>query len=183
MSRRWQLCKTSQYCISERSPAAIASLMIIIIIMTPTTILQPALATNTNLPSNNTTSMPEEVVPPPPPPHTEYNSVTLAPSNQSSTSSLLGETNVTLRGIFTDLGDPGRWNELLQPALDELNRRHPDMNIELEYTDFLYNITRERILDSLSNGHSVDIVSLGDLWLGEFAELGLLKNLTADFER
>src|SRR5918999_3087834 len=134
------------------------------IIITPTT-LQPTLATATNLPSNNATSLPEEVVPPPP--HTEYNAVTLIPSNQSS--SALDRTNVTLRGLLTDLGDPVRWNQLLQPALDELNRRHPDMNIQIEYTYSPQNETRDIILDSLSNGDSVDIVSVDQIWLGDFA--------------
>jgi multiple sugar transport system substrate-binding protein len=144
-----------------------------IITITPATILQPALATAaTNLSANTTTTA-----------DIKYNSFTLVPSNQSSTSSLVDKTNVTLRGLFTDLGDPGRWNQLLQPALDELNRRHPDMNIKLEYTDSLYNETRDIILDRLSNGDSVDIVSVGDIWLGEFAEKGLLRNLTDDFQK
>jgi multiple sugar transport system substrate-binding protein len=144
----------------------------IIIITAPTTILQPALATtDTNLSANTTTTTTD----------TEYNTFVLVPSNQSSTS-LHDKTNVTLTGLLTDLGDPGRWNQLLQPALDELNRRHSDMNIELEYTDSLYNETRDIILDTLSNGNSVDIVSVGDLWLGEFAEKGLLLNLTDEFE-
>ena len=95
---------------------------------------------------------------------------------------LLDKTNVTLRGLFTDLANPGRWNQLLQPALDELNRRHPDMNIQIEYADFPYNVTRNRILDRLSGGDSVDIVSVDQIWLGEFAEKGLLKNLTGEFE-
>jgi multiple sugar transport system substrate-binding protein len=161
LTKRWQLCKASQYCIPKMSPVVIALLMIII---TPT-ILQPALAT-ANIPSNTTT---------------QYNSYTLVPSNQSST--LLDKTNVTLRGLFTDLGDPGRWNQLLQPALDELNRRHPDMNIQIEYADFPHHDTRNRILDNLSNGVSVDIVSLDQIWLGEFAEKGLLTNLTDEFEQ
>jgi multiple sugar transport system substrate-binding protein len=144
------------------SPVVIALLMIII---TPT-ILQPALAT-ANLPPNKATS------------YTEYNSFTLVPSNQSI---LLDKTNVTLRGLFTDLGDPGRWNKVLQPALDELNRRHPDMNIQIEYADFPYRDTRNRILDNLSNGVSVDIVSVDQIWLGEFAGKGLLTNLTDEFE-
>ena len=174
MNRRWQLCKTGQYCIAKRGPVVIVIALLIIIITTPTTILQPALATAaTNLSANTTTNTTDS----------KYNFFTLVPSNQSSTSSLVDKTNVTLRGLFTDLGDPGRWNQLLQPALDELNRRHPDMNIELEYTDSLYNETRDIILDSLSNSDSVDIVSVGDLWLGEFAEKGLLRNLTADFEQ
>jgi multiple sugar transport system substrate-binding protein len=163
----------SRYCVSQMSPVVIALIMIII---TPT-ILQPALAT-ANLLLNSTTSTPE--VDAPPPPYSEYNSFTLVPSNQSST--LLNKTNVTLKGLFTDLADPGRWNRLLQPALDELNRRHPDMNIQLEYDDFPYRDTRNRILDRLSNGNSVDIVSVDQIWLGEFAEKGLLRNLTAEFE-
>jgi multiple sugar transport system substrate-binding protein len=157
----------SYYCIAKMNLVVITALLMTIIITTPT-ISQPTLGT-ANLSSNSTTS-------------TEYNSSTLIPSNQSSTS-LLGKTNVTLRGIFTDLGDPGRWNQLLQPALDELNRRHPDMNIELEYDASPYNITRNQILDRLSNGDSIDIVSLDQIWLGEFAEKGLIRNLTADFEQ
>src|SRR5688500_13874335 len=143
-------------------------------ITTPITILQPALATTaaTNL-SANTTAITTD---------SKYNSFTLVPSNQSSTSSLVDKTNVTLRGLLTDLANPGRWNQLLQPALDELNRRHPDMNIELEYADFPYNVTRNRSLDRLSSGDSVDIVSVDQIWLGEFAEKGLLRNLTGEFE-
>jgi multiple sugar transport system substrate-binding protein len=174
LNRRWQLCKTGQYCIAKTGPAVVVITLMMIIIITPTTILQPALATAATNLSANTTAITTD---------SKYNSFILVPSNQSSTSSLVDKTNVTLRGLFTNLGDPGRWNQLLQPALDELNRRHPDMNIELEYTDSLYNETRDIILDSLSNGDSVDIVSVGDLWLGEFAEKGLLKNLTADFEQ
>ena len=107
------------------------------------------------------------------------NTVTLVPSNQSSPSS----NSVTLRGLFDNLDNPGRWNKLLQPALDELNRRHPDMNIQLEYTEYYYNETRDRISDELSNGAVVDIVSIDQIWLGEFAEKGLLTNLTENFEQ
>ncbi len=172
MSRRWQLCNTNQYCIPNRVPVVIA---LITIIITPTTILQPTLATTaTNLLPTNTTTYDDDN-------NSEYNnnSFTLVPSNQSS---VLDKTNVTLRGLFTDLANPGRWNQLLQPALDELNRRHPDMNIQIEYADFPYNVTRNRILDRLSGGDSVDIVSVDQIWLGEFAEKGLLKNLTGEFE-
>jgi multiple sugar transport system substrate-binding protein len=162
LNRRLQLRKGRQCCIADTGLVVIVIALLIFIIATPI-LLQPALATTA---TNNT----------------GYNSFTLIPSNQSSTS-LADKTNVTLKGLFTDLGDPGRWNQLLQPALDELNRRHPDMNIQIEYTDSLYNETRERILGSLLRGNSVDIVSVDQIWLGEFAELGLLKNLTADFEQ
>src|SRR5918996_963308 len=169
LTRGLQLDEMRRYFVPKMGSIAIALLTIII---TPP-ILQPALATiATDLSANTTTD-------------TESNSFTLVPSNQSSTStsSLSNKTDVTLRGLLTDLDNPGRWNQLLQPALDELNRRHPDMNIQIEYDDFPYNITRNSILERLSNGELVDIVSVDQIWLGEFAGQGLLRNLTADFEQ
>jgi multiple sugar transport system substrate-binding protein len=177
LSRRWHRCKTNRSCIPNRCPVAIV-IALIAIILAPT-ILQSALATPANLPPTNitTTATTSHVAN-----NNQYTTFTLVPSNQSST--LLGEkTNVTLRGLFTDLGDPGRWVHLLQPALDELNKRHPDMNIELEYTDFLYNETRSQILNRISNGDSVDIISVDQIWLGEFAEKGMIRNLTDEFEQ
>ncbi|MDQ3853521.1 MAG: extracellular solute-binding protein, partial [Thermoproteota archaeon] len=169
MIRRWLLYGMSQYCMPKMGPVAIALLAIII---TPA-ILQPAMVTATNSPTTNTTIDDN---------NNEFNnSVSVLSSNQSGT--LPDKTDVTLRGLFTDLANPGRWNQLLQPALDELNRRHPDMNIQIEYDDFPYNITRNQILDRLSNGESVDIVSVDQIWLGEFAGKGLLRNLTSDFEQ
>ena len=170
---RQQLCKASrQCCIIDKKGSSVTIALLIIIIVTPT-ILQPALATAaTNLSPTNTTSYDDN--------NSEYNSVTLVPSNQSS--ALLDKTNVTLRGLFNVHNDPGNWNQLLQPALDELNRRHPDMNIELEYIEFFYPGTRNQILDRLSKGETVDIISIDQVWLGEFAQRGLLKNLTQEFE-
>ena len=175
--RRWwqQLCKARQQCsvINEKGSPVTIALLMIIIIATPTTILQPALGTaTTNLSTNTTTITTTDI---------EYNSITLVPLNQSSTS-LVDKTNVTLRGLFNVHNDPGNWNQLLQPALDELNRRHPDMNIELEYIEFFYPGTRNQILDRLSKGETVDIISIDQIWLGEFAQRGLLKNLTQKFE-
>ena len=175
--RRWwqQLCKARQQCsvINEKGSPVTTALLMIIIIATPTTILQPALGTaTTNLSTNTTTKTTTDI---------EYNSITLVPLNQSSTS-LVDKTNVTLRGLFNVHNDPGNWNQLLQPAVDELNRRHPDMNIELEYIEFFYPGTRNQILDRLSKGESVDIISIDQIWLGEFAQRGLLKNLTQEFE-
>ena len=152
----------SQYRVAKMNSIIIGLLMILI----PLATLQPALAA-VSLPLNTTTP--------------DANSTTLLQSNQSSTSP--GKNNVTLRGLFTNLGDPGRWTHILQPALDELNRRHPDMNIQIEYEDFPYNQTRNKILDKLSNGDSVDIVSVDQIWLGEFAEKGLIRNLTDAFDK
>jgi multiple sugar transport system substrate-binding protein len=56
------------------------------------------------------------------------------------------------------------------------------MNIELEYIEFFYPGTRNQILDRLSKGETVDIISIDQIWLGDFAQRGLLKNLTQEFE-
>jgi multiple sugar transport system substrate-binding protein len=150
---------------------------VLMAIITTPSMLQSTLSTATNLPQTNTTDVDNS--------NSEYssNSFTIVPSNQSS---LFDKTNVTLRGLFTDLANPGRWSQLLQPALDELNRRHPNMNIQIEYQDFPYNVTRNQLMNKLSSGNNnnnnVDIVSVDQIWLGEFAELGLLRNLTDEFE-
>jgi multiple sugar transport system substrate-binding protein len=142
----------------------------IIVLTTPAAILQSALST-ANFSANTTTTS-----------DTEHNSFTLVTSNQSTSVSAPDITNITLRGLFDSLGDSGRWNQLLQPALDELNRRHPDMKIELEYLEFSYPETRNQILDRLSKGETVDITSVDQIWLGEFAQRGLIQNLTQEFE-
>ena len=165
----------SQHSIASISPAVVVVAIALMIIIITSSILQPVLTTGTDSVPTNTTSYDDYNN------NFEYNSITLAQSNQSNIS-LHDKTNVTLGGLFTDLGDPGRWNKLLQPALNELNRRHPDMNIQIEYTDYPYNVTRNQILDRLSNSNSVDIVSVDQIWLGDFAQKGLLRNLTNQFE-
>lgn len=106
--------------------------------------------------------------------------VTLVPSNRSETTA--HRTDVTLKGLFDNLDNPGRWNTLLQPALDELSKRHPDKNIQIEYREYFYNETRSEMLNELSS-NKADIISVDQIWLGDFAERGLLANLTSNFEQ
>src|SRR5215203_3165765 len=156
-----------QYCVRKMSPIVIV-ITLLVIIVTPTT-LQPSVAT-----ANYTTADT---------PDNPFFHMTVT-SNQS-TSTVGDKTNVTLRVIFATVPNEqgnGNWNIMLQPALDELNRRHPEMNIQIEYAE-PYNEYRNSILDTLSNSDPVDIISLDQIWLGEFAEKGLIRNLTADFEQ
>ncbi|MDQ3969671.1 MAG: extracellular solute-binding protein [Thermoproteota archaeon] len=137
--------------------------------ITPTT-LQPSVAT-----ANYTTIADT--------PDNEFFNMTVT-SNQS-TSTVGDKTNVTLRAILVTIPNEqgiGNWNHTLQLALDELNRRHPDMNIQIAYAE-PYNEYRNSVFDVLSNGSSIDIISIDQIWLGEFAEKGLIRNLTADFEQ
>jgi multiple sugar transport system substrate-binding protein len=156
-----------RYYIRKMSPILIV-ITLLVITVSPTT-LQPSVAT-----ANYTTADT---------PDNQFFHMTVT-SNQS-TSTVDDKTNVTLRASFPTVPNElglGNWNHMLQPALNELNRRHPEMNIQIEYAE-PYNEYRNSILDRLSNGDSVDIISLDQIWLGEFAQKGLIRNLTADFEQ
>ena len=86
---------------------------------------------------------------------------------------------VTLTAVMSDLGDPGRWARLLQPALKELRIKHPDMDIKLKYLEIpSYSQTRNETLSLLANQTPVDIVNPDVIWLGEFAQKGYLTDLT-----
>jgi multiple sugar transport system substrate-binding protein len=85
---------------------------------------------------------------------------------------------VMLTAVLEDQGDPKRWNLLFVPAMQELRKRHPDINIQLNYTTFPYSEARSEMLKALSNQTPIDLVSLDQIWLGEFARNGLLTDLT-----
>ena len=85
---------------------------------------------------------------------------------------------VTLTAILEDQGDPARWKTLLRSAMQELKARHPDMNIELNYTTYPYDQARTHMLGALTNQTAVDLISVDQIWLGEFAEKGLLTDLS-----
>ena len=63
---------------------------------------------------------------------------------------------------------------------DKLRSNHPDLHIHVKYieTGLDNNNTRNQILKAITNGTSVDIVTLDQIWLGEFAQKGLLADLT-----
>jgi multiple sugar transport system substrate-binding protein len=88
------------------------------------------------------------------------------------------EEQVTLRAVLTDLAGQD-WQVLFQPSLEELRKRHPNLDIHLNYTMFPYNTTRISLLESLSNKtNSIDLASIDQIWLGEFAAKGLLTDLS-----
>jgi multiple sugar transport system substrate-binding protein len=87
-------------------------------------------------------------------------------------------SNVTLVTILDNLGDEGRWTSILHKALEELRERHPEMQIEIEYNQYQYPNERTEFLESMSNKTHVDLMSIDQIWLGEFAERGLLTDLS-----
>jgi multiple sugar transport system substrate-binding protein len=85
---------------------------------------------------------------------------------------------VTLFAILEDQGDPDRWKTLIQPAVEEMKTRHPDLDIQINYTTHPYDQAKKEMLDAISNKTQVDFVSLDQIWLGEFVERGLLTDIT-----
>jgi multiple sugar transport system substrate-binding protein len=71
-----------------------------------------------------------------------------------------------------------RWDMLLKSAMQKLQERHPDMNIQINYTVLPYDVSRTKMLNLLGNRSSIDLVSVDQIWLGDFAERGYLTDLT-----
>jgi multiple sugar transport system substrate-binding protein len=92
--------------------------------------------------------------------------------------SLSQKKQVTLTAMLEDQGDPARWKSLLEPAMQELKARHLDMNIELNYITYPYDQARTHMLGVLTNQTPIDLISVDQIWLGEFAQKGLLTDLT-----
>ena len=86
--------------------------------------------------------------------------------------------NITLTALLEDQGDPTRWRSLIEPALHKLMERHPDLDIEFNYTTSPYNVTRLKILSALEAKTPIDLITIDQIWLGEFAGKGLLSDLS-----
>lgn len=89
---------------------------------------------------------------------------------------------VTLSAILEDQGDPDRWKTLIQPAIEEMRSEHPDLDIKINYSAYPYDQAKKRMLDAISNQTHVDLISLDQIWVGEFAERGLLTDITDKVE-
>jgi multiple sugar transport system substrate-binding protein len=88
------------------------------------------------------------------------------------------QKQVTLSAILEDQGDPERWKSLIVPAIKELRHRHPNLDIQMNYTTYPYNDMREKLLSAAENHTNIDLISVDQIWLGEFAEKGFLTDLT-----
>ncbi|MFL6405926.1 MAG: extracellular solute-binding protein [Nitrososphaeraceae archaeon] len=89
--------------------------------------------------------------------------------------------NVTITALFNQLGKADMGKALLNDAINKLRSNHPDLGINLRYIelhDLTHNATKDQMLKAITNGTHIDIISLDQIWLGEFAEKGLLADLT-----
>src|SRR5919197_1279825 len=95
-----------------------------------------------------------------------------------SNSSISAESKKQIT-LTTILAEPkNRWDTLLNDALQKLKERHPDIDIHLKNLILPYNSTREHILTAISNQTAIDLISVDQIWLGDFAERGYLTDLT-----
>ena len=88
----------------------------------------------------------------------------------------LAKEKVTIKALLVEPKD--RWEKALIPkALQNLTSKHPELDIQVNYTILPYNGAREQMLKAMGNGSSVDLVSVDQIWLGEFAEKDYLTDL------
>ena len=92
--------------------------------------------------------------------------------------SLSSKENITMTIMFNTFQTSGK--SLVDSAADKLRSNHPDLGIKIRYieTGKDNNNTRYQMLNAITNGTAVDIVTLDQIWLCEFAQKGLLTDLT-----
>jgi multiple sugar transport system substrate-binding protein len=89
------------------------------------------------------------------------------------------QQEITLMVMLDDQGDPPRLLKMLfEPALKELQAKHPKRNIKLDYRPIPYLDSHPSFLQSMANDTTVDIMTVDYIWLGEFVERGLLTDIT-----
>ncbi|HYY50247.1 MAG TPA: extracellular solute-binding protein, partial [Nitrososphaeraceae archaeon] len=89
--------------------------------------------------------------------------------------------NITITALFNQLGKADMGKALLNDAIEKLRSNHPDLRVNLNYTelhDLPHDVTKAEMLKRVTNGSSVDIVLLDQIWLGEFAQKRMLTDLT-----
>lgn len=110
--------------------------------------------------------------------------VQLKPDSTSSNYVLASpepKENVTITALFNQMGKTDMVKVLLNDSISKLRSNHPDLRINLKYIelhDLPHAATKDQMLKAITNGTAIDIISLDQIWLGEFAEKGLLTDLT-----
>lgn len=95
---------------------------------------------------------------------------------------LTQKEKITLTVIFVQLDNNREMGKpLLESALTKLKTMYPNFDIQLKYLEYPSNQIRFQILKALNGttvSGSVDLISLDQIWLGEFAQKGFLTDLT-----
>ena len=86
------------------------------------------------------------------------------------------QENITLNALLVEPRD--RWKDVLIPmALQNLTAKHPELDIQVNYTILPYNEARDQMLKAMENKSTIDLISVDQIWLGEFADRSYLTDL------
>ena len=91
-------------------------------------------------------------------------------------SSYAQKKQITLKALLVEPKD--RWDSLIPAALLHLRAAHPDLDIKINYTVLPYDAARGQLLRAIANQTAVDLMSVDEIWLGDFAQRGYLVDLT-----
>jgi multiple sugar transport system substrate-binding protein len=83
---------------------------------------------------------------------------------------------VTLSAIVAEPKE--RWDILFNSTQHKLREKHPDMDIKVDYRVLPYDATRTQILTAMAGRTPIDLISVDQIWLGEFAQGGFLSDIT-----
>ena len=88
------------------------------------------------------------------------------------------DNKTTLSILFNEIGErPNAGRVLIDHALDVL-KNETGAVLNVKYIEYPYNSTRNEIIRLISNQTPIDIITVDQIWLGEFAQKGLLTDLT-----
>jgi multiple sugar transport system substrate-binding protein len=68
---------------------------------------------------------------------------------------------VTLKALLVEPKD--RWETLIRMALQNLTSKHPDLDIQINYTILPYNHAREQMLKAMGNSSTIDLISVDQI--------------------
>lgn len=68
-------------------------------------------------------------------------------------------------------------------AAVELKRRHPELDLDVELEGSPYDDQRRKALISTQAGRGADVIQMDNIWLGEFAEGGIIQDVTDRFNK
>jgi multiple sugar transport system substrate-binding protein len=89
------------------------------------------------------------------------------------------DEEITLTVLFNEIVTRPNAGKLLIDNALEILRNETDAKVNVNYLEFKSdNSTRDEIIRLLSNQTPIDIITLDQIWLGEFAQKGLLTDLT-----
>jgi multiple sugar transport system substrate-binding protein len=90
--------------------------------------------------------------------------------------------NITLAITYNDFNNH-QGKSLFDNAINKLRSAHPNLSINVKYVETSDRNpgsrgTHDQLLNAMSNGTSIDVETLDQIWLGEFAQKGYLTDLT-----